>query len=210
MALLSSYYSIWSAALKLPLVNGYSGQRSRLQYGLSEKLHDFPSEAAISYLSRICGLRWIVIAPSLFKDWNEQVFNTRLARFSERLRVVNTHSDGSLLLEILPQLVATAGHPAIIIAPKSADLLLTTRQLSAETAGDSEVESEKLVTLSSLVSGTNRGLPKRSPAMFSLSRRLGSPTSQPDARSGAPASFQIESGPSCRVLVSCSISYSEH
>ena len=211
MALLSSYYSIWSAALKLPLVNGYSGQRSRLQYGLSEKLQDFPSEAAISYLSRICGLRWIVIAPSLFKNWNEQVFNTRLARFSERLRVVNTHSDGSLLLEILPQLVATAGHPAIIIAPKSADLLLTTKQLSAETAGGSQVGSEKPCNIKLSRIRHKQGPSEEISRYVQLKQETRLPLlANPMLDPGAPASFQIESGPSCQVLVSCSISYSEH
>lgn len=102
LALISTEYAQWAAPLGLRLVNGYSGQRSKLQQELPRALYNFPSAEAFSYLSRICGLRWILVSPSFFKERTVEDFTNRLASFPSQVRAITKRDDGSIAIELNP------------------------------------------------------------------------------------------------------------
>jgi hypothetical protein len=107
LALISTEYAQWAAPLGLRLVNGYSGQRSKLQQELPKALYNFPSPEAFAYVSRICGLRWIIVAPSFFKERNPEEFTTQLASFPSQVRAITTRDDGSMAIELTPAATTT-------------------------------------------------------------------------------------------------------
>lgn len=100
LALLNTKYSLWATPLGIRLVNGYSGQRSRLQYDLSESLLSFPSSESVAQLARVCGLRRIVVLPGLIPDWDAKRFEAQLSSFSNSLSVEERLPDGSLILSL--------------------------------------------------------------------------------------------------------------
>lgn len=101
-ATLNTRYALWGTPLQTPLVNGYSGQQSKLMMELPAALREFPSLEAHEWLSRICGLRWIIVVPSLFRDWNHAIFERRLLEHKDRFLLEATGSDGSLLIRLEP------------------------------------------------------------------------------------------------------------
>jgi hypothetical protein len=101
-ATLNTRYALWGAPLQLSLVNGYSGQRSKIMTELPAALQEFPSFEAHEWLSRICGLRWIIVVPSLFRDWDTATFERRLREHRDRFVLETAGSDGSLLIRIEP------------------------------------------------------------------------------------------------------------
>ena len=93
-------YMIWSIATETPIVNGYSGQRTRLQEDLITALRNFPSDSSISILKRICGLRYIVvlkegISPSRFAE-----ILAALNSYASTLFIAGNDSAGNILLEL--------------------------------------------------------------------------------------------------------------
>lgn len=117
LALLNTRYSLWATPLGITLANGYSGQRSRLQYDLSESLLSFPSQESVSQLGRVCGLRWIVVLPSLIPEWNEQRFSAQLAALNDVLLVEERLPDGSLIIALKASNPASIQQPATILVP---------------------------------------------------------------------------------------------
>jgi hypothetical protein len=119
-AILNTRYLLWSAPLGIPFVNGYSGQRPKLSTELPAALRTFPSSQAFEWLSRICGLRWIIVVPSLFPSWDQEAFERRLAEFKDRFALEAIATDGSLLIRIDPWTSTSAP----IFAPASGRLLV--------------------------------------------------------------------------------------
>jgi len=101
-ATLNTRYALWGAPFQLSLVNGYSGQRSKIITELPAALQEFPSLEAHEWLSRICGLRWVIVVPSLFREWDSAAFERRLLEHRGRFLLEATGSDGSLLIRIEP------------------------------------------------------------------------------------------------------------
>lgn len=95
-------YMIWSLTTSIPLANGYSGQRSRIQEDLIVALRDFPSPRSVTALKRICGLRYIVILPSKIPSWNREQFLEQLGSLPSPVTLLETDPDGNMLLEIAP------------------------------------------------------------------------------------------------------------
>jgi hypothetical protein len=126
-ATLSTRYALWSASSGIPFVNGYSGQRPKLSMELPEALRSFPSAESFDWLSRICGLRWIIVVPSLFKSWDQPLFEQRLQDNKDRFSLVATGADGSMLIRIDPW--TTTSSP--IFTPPSSPLLLEFQAPSA-------------------------------------------------------------------------------
>lgn len=93
-------YMIWALNAKTPIVNGYSGQRTRLQGDLIEALRDFPSARSAALLKRICGLRYVVIlkdgfSPSRFSEISSTLDSTPFG-----LTILTRDSAGNLLVEV--------------------------------------------------------------------------------------------------------------
>lgn len=101
VALLNSAYAIWESEIpphKINLVNGYSGQRSKLQMQLPRATRNFPDDTSLDFFARICGLRYIIVVPDLYESWNEAEFSQRLTTLSGSFSSVQRFDDGSILI----------------------------------------------------------------------------------------------------------------
>jgi hypothetical protein len=71
-SLLNVQYMIWGLPTGKPMVNGYSGLRSKMMYDYPRWTSSFPDERSIRALKRIGGLRYVVVmstpAPSRAPD----------------------------------------------------------------------------------------------------------------------------------------------
>jgi hypothetical protein len=103
VALLNSAYALWESETsphKISLANGYSGQRSKIQVQLPRATRNFPDDVALDYFARICGLRYIIVVPDLYQNWNEVEFSQRLQKFSAAFSSVQRFEDRSILLTL--------------------------------------------------------------------------------------------------------------
>jgi hypothetical protein len=121
IAILSSQYAQWATDAKITLVNGYSGQRTKLQYELARAMGSFPSPESFDYLARICGLRWIIVAPSLSPSWNEATFSRRLGELSAYTSGVEVSADKSILIKLADRPISipseSASENLVLFAP---------------------------------------------------------------------------------------------
>ncbi len=83
---------------EVPVINGYSGQRSRIIYDWPGILADFPAPQSLRVVSEVAGLRWIVVLN--IDDLSTKV-EQRLEKFPGKLRVAHKDSEGNLLLELM-------------------------------------------------------------------------------------------------------------
>lgn len=132
LALLNTKYSLWATPLGIRLVNGYSGQRSRLQYDLSESLLSFPSRESLTQLDRVCGLRRIVVLPDLFQNWDAKRFEEELSSLPNRLAVEERLPDGSLILWLHPGTDVHAESSPTFLVPRGGSATLTRIAASGE------------------------------------------------------------------------------
>lgn len=132
LALLNTKYSLWATPLGIRLVNGYSGQRSRLQYDLSESLLSFPSRESLTQLDRVCGLRRLVVLPGLFQNWDAKRFEEQLSSFPNRLAVEERLPDGSLILWLHPGTNVHAESSPTFLVPRGSSATLTRIAASGE------------------------------------------------------------------------------
>ena len=124
-AILHSQYMQWAAPLGLRLVNGYSGQRSKLQIDLPSALGDFPSAPSFEYLARICGVRWVVMVPDLDPSFHREVFLERLANFADFIASSEELPDRSVLIQLRPLPLTGINSPTSIFAPVNKTLSLS-------------------------------------------------------------------------------------
>lgn len=110
-----------------PTINGYTGKIPQFHKQLGSKLQRFPDAQSIDYLSRILGLRFILVNPREFKEtWSEENFRNSLSKFSDQLRVITKDQAGVYLLEFSPLL--SLGSKEVYAPPSP----LHSRQLSFE------------------------------------------------------------------------------
>jgi hypothetical protein len=104
VAILNSRYALWEASgfngSATPLVNGYSGQRSKIMMQLPKVTANFPDPVSLDYFARICGLRYIVVVPSLYDTWDTTAFSERLRDKRESFSAVQYFDDASILLTL--------------------------------------------------------------------------------------------------------------
>lgn len=196
IATLNSKYAIWGAPFTFKLVNGYSGQRSRLQYALAEKLLSFPSADSLYEVSRVCGVEWIIIVPSLEKEWNEAKFKEDLKAFSAYLSIVETYPDGSILLKLIPTTTVSGGKPVTLLAPEGRDLSIKARAkgssctLKAYQLSRGEGRNDKPSHRIALTVDQET----------SVKLQNATPTG-----AGAPTAFQLEVEGACEASLACSL-----
>lgn len=200
IATLNSRYGIWSASRTLKLVNGYSGQRSRLQQDLAVSLLEFPSAESLEQLSRVCGLRWIVVVPSLYPSWDEAAFRQRLQDLSTRVSLVEAFLDGSLILELRSQAQVTPDKPLTVLAPTGSLVSLN----AALAGGPSAGQPCALEAFALLPGGEKPSTPTDTAELSGQSTRTLSLLSSGPRISGAPAAFLLSVKGGCSATVSCS------
>jgi hypothetical protein len=158
IAVLNSSYSIWESALNAPnlkLVNGYSGQRSKIQLQLPKATKDFPDRLSLDYFARICGLNRIVVAPTLYNNWNEANFNQKLVDNTAAFTATQHFDDGSYLISLSRrEMELRDGESLILFAPRESptaievshvsndDCIVTATSLG-KSSGDSRIELQR-------------------------------------------------------------------
>lgn len=165
IAILNSRYALWESSSQhhsISLVNGYSGQRSKIQMQLPRVTRNFPDAASLDYFARICGLRYIVIAPSLYEAWDSVQFSQRLSASAEAFSAVQRFEDSSILLTLSKRAVsATDGTFAPFFAPRDGPVrlhitpqtgeqcLVTATSLGKASRSDKTATSERIALQSS-------------------------------------------------------------
>ncbi|RMG41016.1 MAG: hypothetical protein D6719_09510 [Candidatus Dadabacteria bacterium] len=91
-------YMNWFLPTGVRLVNGYSGQRSRIMKDFPRKMSGFPDKRSIISLSTIAGLRFIVFNSNLVADFKEEEFLKKIQQ-SKSVRYLSSDRDGYYLLE---------------------------------------------------------------------------------------------------------------
>jgi hypothetical protein len=128
IAILNSRYALWessSRGSRVKLVNGYSGQRSKLLMQLPRATQNFPDPTSLDYFARICGLRYIIVAPSFMEQWSNEQFDQQLQGNADAFAAVQRFEDGSLLLTLADrQISSTGGTLAPFFAPRNAPVRL--------------------------------------------------------------------------------------
>jgi hypothetical protein len=123
VAQLNSRYALWeSSSLHSPvtLVNGYSGQRSKVLMQLPRATQNFPDTTSLDYFARICGLRYIIVVPYLFENWSDEQFDQQLQNSGSAFAAVQRFDDGSILLTLADrEISASEGTLPPVFAPRS-------------------------------------------------------------------------------------------
>lgn len=112
-AKLNMTYLLWSHPLKNPLLNGYSGQKTKLMKEFPRELKDFPSQRALNALSSIAGLRYVIYAPLFAANFDAKTFESKAASLSSQLKLLSLDAQGSYLFEIHPE-IQTAGNKLLL------------------------------------------------------------------------------------------------
>jgi hypothetical protein len=145
VAILNSRYANWESSLNaknLKLVNGYSGQRSKILTQLPRATQGFPDQVSLDYAARICGLNKIVVVPSFYTEWNEDDFTRRINDTSSAFSSTKRFDDGSYLLNLTrPKIISKDGSLPLFFAPRD-----TTARIEISPINNQEC----LVTASSL------------------------------------------------------------
>lgn len=101
-AYLNVRYMQWGLSTGMQLVNGYSGQRSKLMQEYPRSTAHFPDTRSLKALSLIAGLRYIIYMPSYDPAFDPADFERRLQEFSASFVERGRDSQGNYLLEFRP------------------------------------------------------------------------------------------------------------
>jgi hypothetical protein len=196
LALLSTEYAQWATPLGLQIVNGYSGQRSKLQLELPRALYRFPSTEAFSYLARICGVRWVVVVPRLFEEWNDAVFRTAINTFSSEIRASHWLEDGSIVVEL---------NPLTFSSPRASEPLFAPIKRNVTLAINPQDSNACNVRVASLGRGPHGAVVPRTETISSLAAPVViSPPHSPGHPAAAPEILLI-TGETCTPSVQCRV-----
>jgi hypothetical protein len=132
-AVLNTRYAQWSS-LERPFstVNGYSGQRSKIQGELAQALESFPSQKGFDALAKICGVSSILVTPqgdvgALGADINARAFPDQIAS-------VERFDDGSAIVKLLELQVSVEPNlPRTFFAPRKQAAILSVEPAAGST-----------------------------------------------------------------------------
>lgn len=119
-AVLHSTYALWSSAARpFPIVNGYSGQRSKIQAMLNQALENFPSERSFHALAKVCGVKKVIGSPHSKTLDAAQVTARLSGEFSKYISRVQPYDDGSLAIGLAAVGIAVNdGDTATLFGPR--------------------------------------------------------------------------------------------
>lgn len=101
-ARLNVNYMNWLQPSKLALLNGYSGQRSRIMFEYPRKLSGFPDRRSLNALGLIANLRFVIHASPYDPTFQEKLLLNRASAFSSELTFVKKDALGFYLFEYHP------------------------------------------------------------------------------------------------------------
>jgi hypothetical protein len=140
MALLNSRYVLWGELAgterALSLVNGYSGQRSKIQGRMMRYAQAFPEAPALDLFAKVCGLRYVVALPELYsrvQGIDEGAFMRKVNQNSSGLKALRRFDDGSILFTLARREVVVTGDEArVFFAPRDGGIELELNPRSSD------------------------------------------------------------------------------
>lgn len=93
-------YMHWAFSLERPLVNGYSGQRSKIMREYPKHFRTFPSAPSIRALQSIVGLRYVVYVSRFDPAFNPSAFQKQVQAFKEELEYLGGDDSGNHLFRV--------------------------------------------------------------------------------------------------------------
>jgi len=106
----------WALELNRPLVNGYSGVRSKLMREYPGQLVDFPDARSLKALARIAGLRYIIYLGSKVPNFNRATFLAGISDLSPTFVVDAEDNENNFLIQFYPRALLS-NRPSILVAP---------------------------------------------------------------------------------------------
>jgi hypothetical protein len=102
LAVLNTQVTQWSSNPEqiVTVVNGYSGQRSKLQVELPDILARFPDQEAFRYLGQICGVRTVLIDPAAITGWDRERFLGQVEQSRSNIEDKRESADGSFSIQL--------------------------------------------------------------------------------------------------------------
>ncbi len=94
-------YMNWAFPLHRPIVNGYSGQRSKLMREYPGQLAQFPDNRSRQVLASIGGLRFVVFSSQFDPSFNPQMFASKIESAKDSLRYILGDAQGNYLFEYI-------------------------------------------------------------------------------------------------------------
>jgi len=135
----------WFLSSGRKVINGYSGQQTKVMRELPRELRSFPSERSLRALSAFAGLSTLLYLPTFDKNFDETRFLSAVATFPNQLRIIEKDSQGNFLLAFSPRLSLLREETLLLPATASGVHLNITRLVANEDArvlvyGDESVE----------------------------------------------------------------------
>ncbi|MBX7144832.1 MAG: glycosyltransferase family 39 protein [Oligoflexia bacterium] len=94
-------YMNWAFETGLPLVNGYSGQRTKLMKEFPGQLLGFPDQRSLSQLQTIAGLRYVVYVGKNDPAFNKSTFEHKIQQFLGGVRLLMSDTEDNYLFELI-------------------------------------------------------------------------------------------------------------
>jgi hypothetical protein len=128
-------YMNWAFELERPLVNGYSGQRSKIMLELPGQTRGFPDDRSLRALNMIAGLRYVIYVSKFDPNFDAAQFEANLARYTKSLKYIFGDNQGNYLIEF--QGAASLSDSKFhLILPSYPDGILGLKLLGAAPAQD--------------------------------------------------------------------------
>jgi len=83
-----------------PVVNGYSGQRTKLMREMAKRLLDFPSENSTDALMQIANLRFVLYRSRFVPSFDAVEFSKQIEKAKDRLHLITSDPSGDYLFEL--------------------------------------------------------------------------------------------------------------
>jgi hypothetical protein len=197
-AMLSTQYALWNKNNPhATIVNGYSGQRSKIQKTLSENLAQFPDEKSFAVLGTLCGIDSIIVVPSMYTSWNQAEFVEQLELFKDTYADYKVYKDGSILISLKPLIVS--------IPPNKTTHIFTPRDKTSELTLQSNNHTSCPVTIRSIGLDSQRKTKILQTNQYQVANPQRVRSLAPNSLSaGAPHVLALSTD-DCTVEVSCSI-----
>lgn len=94
----------WAEGIDVQLVNGYSGQQTKLMKELPRELVAFPDKRSLRALRSFAGLRYIVFAPTFLDTFSREDFDIRIRYHRDQLKLLQVDAQGNYLFEIIGEM----------------------------------------------------------------------------------------------------------
>lgn len=93
-------YMNWSFPFAIPIVNGYSGQRTIAMKKLPRELQAFPDIRSLKMLRMIHKIRFVVFCSAYVSDFDEAIFLERIEDMGNNISLLGEDAHGNYLLEL--------------------------------------------------------------------------------------------------------------